>query len=196
MMRLLLLPFITLLAGFLVVHATVAGTSAKLHGKAYPEKLPGTFTGGFGEETCHSCHFDYPLNPGEGSLEVKGIPDSYAADNIYTFVISLHRKELGRAGFQISSRFEDGRQAGSFYIGADSSNLMFTDVNTKVQYLQHSEEGSKTRSQSEHKWTIRWHAPETNGESILFNVAANAGNGDASEFGDFIFAMEKKVAPQ
>jgi len=155
---------------------------------AYPEELPGTFTGGFGEDTCHSCHFDYPLNPDEGSLSLEEIPEKYEPGKLYTFSIELSREKLGQAGFQLSSRFKNGDQAGSFE--ANSERLQFTGTENTIQYLQHSLKGSKLNNQSSHRWQVTWKAPLTNQGSIIFNIAANAGNGDASAFGDFIFAEE------
>ncbi len=43
------------------------------------------------------------------------------------------------------------------------------------------------------KWTIQWKVPEQNSLPVIFNIAANAGNGDQSEFGDFIYAEEITV---
>ena len=31
-------------------------------------------TGGFGEQSCHLCHLDNPLNAPGGALEVSGVP--------------------------------------------------------------------------------------------------------------------------
>jgi len=40
---------------------------------AYPEHLDGPLTGGFGENSCHSCHFDYDINPEEGSFRKREV---------------------------------------------------------------------------------------------------------------------------
>lgn len=123
MLRLLALPILTLLLGlFLTANHKITQPQTAV----YPEHLPGAFTGGFGEESCHSCHFDYALNPESGSLSVEGIPSIFEAGKTYSFTISVEREKLGQAGFQISSRFDDGSQAGFF--DATSDNLQFTDV--------------------------------------------------------------------
>lgn len=157
----------------------------------YPEELPGAFTGGFGEQSCHSCHFDYPLNPKEGSLSVAGIPGQYQSGKAYEFTISLKRNGLEQAGFQLSSRFEDGTQAGSFK--ANSNRLSFTEVKNTIQYLQHSAKGANVQSQEITHWNFTWVAPDSSGRTIILNLAANAGNGDASAFGDYIFLREIKI---
>ncbi|MEP0007576.1 MAG: hypothetical protein ABJF72_00190, partial [Balneola sp.] len=82
----------------------------------YPEHLIGAFTGGFGEKTCHSCHFDYDLNWKEGSLEVSGLPQELIPGERYSIEIEVIREDMGRAGFQISARDKKGTQSGVFNI--------------------------------------------------------------------------------
>lgn len=188
MLRLLLLVLSTGL--FSIVLGPVV-TEPVHPSPAYPETLPGAFTGGFGEETCHSCHFDYPLNPGTGSLAVEGVPGQYRPGKRYTFTIVLKRKELGRAGFQLSSRFTDGSQAGEF--SNNSERLRFTKALRTVRYLQHSSEGS-TVNGNRAQWEVQWTAPSPGEGKIIINMAANAGNGDASAFGDYIYVREFRIA--
>lgn len=186
---------ILLFSGLLAVWMRPAEPELKDTGYShfYPEQLPGTFTGGFGEDSCHSCHFDYPLNPQEGSLNVEGIPGSYKAGKLYTISIQLNRDRLGRAGFQMSSRFEDGSQAGSF--DADSELLQFTETDSSTQYIQHSAKGSQTTGSTWSGWEVTWTAPETASGPVIFHIAANAGNGDASAFGDFIYTLQIESSP-
>lgn len=157
----------------------------------YPEALPGAYTGGFGEETCQSCHFDYPLNPEDGSLTVKGIPNRYEPGTIYHILISVEREDLGRAGFQLSSRYADGSQAGTFK--ADTGRLRFTEVKNTIQYIQHTAQSSQVDSSTVAQWSLEWTAPDSAAGEIIFNIAANAGNGDASPFGDYIYVKEFKA---
>lgn len=160
---------------------------------AYPEHLTGTFTGGFGEETCRSCHFDYDLNPDEGNLSVLGIPDQISGGEKVDITVVVKREELGRAGFQLSARYESGRQAGSFETG-DNKRIIFSEaVPDTLQYVQHSRNGSTVGDDGKNSWTITWEAPGSLKEPVIFNVSANAANGDQSEFGDFIYAEEIKV---
>ncbi len=183
--KIILLPIITLALGLIWSFTDPAPPRLT---PAYPEELPGPFTGGFGEESCHSCHFDYSLNPEQGTLKIEGIPDRYQSGKSYKISISLSRDDLGQAGFQLSSRFEDGSQAGSFEKLSD--HLNFTEVKSKIQYLQHSQSGSKVQNKSTASWQFTWIAPDSGAGKIIFNVAANSGNGDASAFGDYIYVEE------
>ncbi|MFP3941014.1 MAG: choice-of-anchor V domain-containing protein [Thermoanaerobaculia bacterium] len=77
--------------------------------------LPG-FTGGFGEPTCRSCHFDAPEEPEEGALVLEGVPEAYRPGETYPLTVVLRHPELARGGFQLTARFAagaaEGRQAG------------------------------------------------------------------------------------
>lgn len=191
MLRIALIVSSTLLTGFLL-NAGDGEISTPAH--AYPEQLPGKYTGGFGEESCHSCHFDYSLNPEEGSLSIEGIPSSYDPGKTYTFTIEVSRKDLGKAGFQLTARYADSSQAGSF--SEESNRIEFTNSTGGVQYVQHSPEGTEPNESDTSTWSLKWAAPEQSKGNIIFNLATNAANGDASEFGDFIFTREIVSSPQ
>lgn len=190
------------LAGLLLLAAVPVpalwpGSAPSAHGQpgeetgwiAYPEHLPGAFTGGFGEPTCHSCHFDYEPNHPEGALHVEGFPDTYRPGARYPVTISLERERLGRGGFQLTVRYEDGRTAGTFHW--EGERLQRTrDTPEETTYLQHSEYGSRPEEQGAIRWQFVWEAPERTDTPLLLHVAANAANGDASEFGDWIYLHE------
>lgn len=189
MFRVILMPLFTLLMGY----GWTANLPSPEHAETfYPEELPGKYTGGFGEETCHSCHFDYPINPEEGSLSVEGLPGRYVAGRSYRIRITLKREQLSRAGFQLSSRFKNGRQAGTFEIKNDS--LSFTETGSDIQYVQHSEVASDfTSGRSAVTWQFKWQAPKHTSDTVVINLAANAANGDESAFGDYVFVKEINV---
>jgi len=158
----------------------------------YPEHIAGAYTGGFGEESCHSCHFDYDLNHPEGELFFSGLEDEYEAGRKYTINLTVKRKDLSRAGFQMTARFNDGSQAGSFTL---TEKLTTTpNIKNTVTYLQHAI-GEVEAEGGEKNWQIEWTAPDQNSGRIIFNIAANAANGDASEFGDWIYLKEVKIEP-
>lgn len=193
MIRLLVLPVLTIaMAVSLSEDPPVTIPKSKV---AYPEHLTGSFTGGFGEETCRSCHFDYDLNPDGGSLSVSGIPKTITAGDSINIAITVKRNELGRAGFQLSARHENGSQAGHFDLAANSRVMFSEAVPDSLQYVQHSSSGSNVGDEKKNSWVIKWIAPDKLDEGVIFNITANAANGDQSEFGDFIYAKEIKIGP-
>ena len=158
----------------------------------YPEYLDGPFTGGFGEQSCHSCHFDYDINPADGKLAITGIEKKFKPGHQYNLKINLSYPDLEKGGFQMSARFQDGSQAGRF--SWKDNRLMFTpSVSDEVQYLQHSREGTIPNKKGEISWEFTWTAPDDSDQPVIFNIAANAGNDDDSSFGDRIYVKEFKI---
>lgn len=168
------------------------GNSAEVQ-KRYPEHLTGAFTGGFAEKTCHSCHFDYDLNWKEGRLRVNGIPDNLKAGSEYEIEIIVEREDLGRAGFQMTSRFKDASQAGNFNPDENNRIMPTKTKSDSIQYIQHSSAGTGLNGEGQNSWIVKWQAPKQISDSIVFNIAANAANGDDSEFGDWIYVKEIRV---
>lgn len=180
--------------------AGAAAGSALLLGAlaaAYPEGAPPGHTGGFGEPTCQQCHADGPLNAPEGTLELEGVPREYAPERSYPLTIRLAHPELGRAGFQLSARFRKdavgGSQAGEL-AGSGPRVDVIRGPGGKVHYAHQTREGSVVTG-TETEWRVVWTAPARASASVAFHLAANAGNDDASEFGDFVYVLERTSAP-
>lgn len=165
---------------------------------AYREGPLPAMTGGFGEETCTKCHFDNPLNAPGGSLRVEGVPATYAAGREYPITIAVSRPETKRAGFELSVRVADGldkgQQAGMLRGPDARTQIVFVPGRT-VQYIQHTNAGSDLNGRHEGRWTIYWMAPPASAGRVVFHVAANAANDDASALGDFIYTVSRMSRP-
>ncbi len=160
-----------------------------------PDRIDGPFTGGFGEQTCHSCHFDYDLNMDGGSLSAEGFPVAFRAGEEYDITVSVESEHLRNGGFQLTTRFEDGSQAGSFSWNGD--HLKYTPgISDDIKYLQHTRESTIPTGERKVSWNFTWQAPECSGEEVIINIAANAGNDDDSAFGDWIYVKELILKPQ
>jgi len=193
-LRLVTLPLFTLLLA--VIWVAIAKTETQQHANhshfAYPEALTGAYTGGFTEETCRSCHFDYNLNPPGGSLavNVSSPVHLHLNDRRYSILISVKRAGLGAAGFQLTARYPDGTQAGAFDIN-DHTNVQLTpQISDSIHYVQHSGSGFAPKHADSTSWNITWIAPATLTDTVVLNIAANAANGDQSEFGDWIYSRK------
>jgi hypothetical protein len=142
-------------------------------------------TGGFGEMTCYQCHWDNPLNDPAGRLSLAGAPDTYIPGERYLITVAIAHPELVKGGFQMSARFEDGRNAGAFH-NSDPLTEPIRDEQGRITYIQHTARGSVTPTTGESRWTVEWAAP-ADGGAVSFHLAGNASNGDASPLGDFIY---------
>jgi len=154
---------------------------------------PPATTGGFGEQTCHACHFDNPPHPPSEVLSLEAPPRFEPGEN-YLITVRITRKGIKSGGFQLSSRFTGtGDQAGSLQ-PLDGRTSLTSDETGSIFYIQHTREGQKLTGESEAKWQFSWQAPGRRAP-VVMHVAANAANHDASELGDLIFTTELTIQP-
>lgn len=152
----------------------------------YAEHPPLGHTGGFGEPTCHACHFGGEVNGGEGTLAVTGLPPSVRPGHSYRFAVRLSA-EMKRAGFMLAIRTADGTQAGQLSPVDTARAAVHRVDSTGVEYAHHTLAGTELRRPNRAAWQLQWTAPATVGDSVVVHVAANAANDDASAFGDDIY---------
>jgi len=176
-------------AGAAVALALLASTAERARA-GYPEAPPPAHTGGFGEPTCRACHFDGELNVEGGGLTLDGIPAAYRPGERYRITIALRRGEMKRGGFQLAARFAEGaaagRQAGS--LRAPDERVKVTEGTTGgVQYASQTRPGIQLSEAGRIAWVVEWTAPSSASGPVVFHAAANAANGDESQFGDFIY---------
>jgi len=157
-------------------------------------------TGGFGEQSCHLCHLDNPVNAPGGAVSLEGVPSAYAAGQTYEVTVTISRDGLRRGGFEIAARFTSGRQRGK-QAGAwkplDSRVQLIPGAVDKVlTFVQHNLAGSRVPATGANRWTIEWTAPQPATAPVQFNVAANASNNDDSPLGDYIYLKSVRVAPE
>ena len=156
----------------------------------YPENPPPAHTGGFGEPTCLECHFDGELNPPGGHLYLNGVGSAVKPGTANRLEVLLEKEDMERAGFQLSARFPDGRQAGELN---SMDECVKVDTTGGIQYVRQTMAGTELQSKGTTRWSFEWHAPvDTAG--IVFHLSANAANGDASAFGDAIYGIECRLS--
>lgn len=161
----------------------------------YREGPPPGFSGGFGEQSCHACHFDAEPNDGLGSLRISGYPDHYRPGETYPITVSLERAGMEAAGFQLAVRFAgDGGQAGSLTAPSDEDRRVAVSTDRGITYAFQTEIGSEPSASDAIRWVVAWTAPE-GGATIHFHVAANAADGDGSADGDFVYTSMAESGP-
>ena len=158
-----------------------------------------SMTGGFGEQSCHHCHFDNPIGDPMGRLIVSGVPGAYTAGSEFVLKIALKRPGLSRGGFQIAARFASGQgagaQAGRLASADGRVQIAHDPDHPSIDYAQHTAAGTRAAAEGEMVWTVRWIAPAPAGDPVVFHVAANASNDDSSPLGDFIYLGEARSSP-
>jgi hypothetical protein len=163
---------------------------------AYPAGPPPGVTGGFSEPTCNreGCHVTYTLNQGRtaglGDLVVTGFPKQYEPGKTYPVKITITHDSADRAafGFQLAARAKKSQaQAGK--LQPTGSNTQAVEENG-VQYVEQTLEGTLSNV-----FEFNWVAPATSVGEIVVHAAGNAGNGDGSPEGDYIYATSIDIAP-
>ena len=161
---------------------------------AFPDGAPPAPTGGFSEPHCESCHFGGDPPADKAGLRLKHLGDTYEPGRIYEFI--LHLVDPGKvvAGFQMSVRFIDapGQSAGRLEADSDGLGVIEKDG---VQYLGHREVRLRNGNGDDFRWRIRWTAPETFADDVVFHVAAVAGNDDESPLGDTVYVLTHRLQP-
>jgi hypothetical protein len=184
----------------IVTLAAAAVIGGPLAAFAFKEGPYPNVTGGFGEPSCHVCHLDNPLNAPGGTLALSGVPPSYAAGGVYAITVTLTRSGLRRGGFEIAARFASGRQkgqqAGAWRPTDARVQLIPSQADAALTFVQHNLAGSMTAARGSNSWTVEWTAPSPAGGPVQFNVAANASNNDDSPLGDFIYVQAARSAPR
>jgi hypothetical protein len=157
-------------------------------------------TGGFGEQSCHLCHLDNPINAQGGAVSIEGVPPSFAPGTTYSITVTIQREGLRRGGFEIAARFasgrQRGRQAGTWKPRDARVQLIPGAVDKVLTFVQHNLAGSRVPETGVNAWTMEWTAPTGAGAAVQFNVAANASNNDDSPLGDYIYLKSVRSTPK
>ena len=106
---------------------------------------------------------------------------------------------MGRAGFQLAARVSEGDgvggPAGALLAPGGDQRVQVVPGPDAVTYAQHTEPGTALTGPGTSSWTVEWRPLDTSGASVVFHVAANAANDDASEFGDCIYTASVTTRP-
>ena len=184
-----------LVATWLVALALLIGTAPR-EASAYPAGAPPGFSGGFGEQSCHACHFEVEtINAKPGQLTLAGVPERFAAGQQYPLTITLTRPGMAIGGFQLTARIEDGgAQAGTIELPPGEKERLAVQAQGNIQYAN-QRRGTVPAEPGLVTWTVLWTAPATTAP-VMFHVAANAADNDGSVRGDYIYTAAARAAPQ
>ncbi len=149
---------------------------------------PTGFTGGFGERTCLECHAG-TLNSGTGNVAVSA-PKVYAGGTRYTLQVVVNDPGAIGWGFELSARFTNGGQAGSFPSAvADQSVRTSTSNGFQIQYV--AQASSIVQVGRNVIFDVPWMAPpDAAGGDVVFNVIGVAANHDGGTGGDRTYRAE------
>ncbi len=144
-----------------------------------------------GMNNCTACHSSFPVNSGDGTLSLVGLPDTYQPESTYTLQVVLEDPGQSRWGFELTVIDEAGNQAGTLE-AVDNTVQISEGAGNQRDYAKQTLTGTFT-GQSSATWTFRWTAPPAGTGPVTFYVAGNAANGNFSTSGDYIYTLSTTV---
>ncbi len=146
----------------------------------------------FREDSCaiSGCHLGSGNpNPAGGSVTINGVPASYTPGGAAIPIrVTIQDSTTRRGwGFQLSARFRDGRQAGTFATGSGVRVELLPT--TGVQYITHSP--AVFQAGTSFTYTVQWTPPASaTAGDIVFSAAGNSADGNGQPTNDRIFTTE------
>jgi hypothetical protein len=139
------------------------------------------------------CHQDFGLNNTGGSVVATGLPSvNYASGAVYNFSLKITHATADRKkwGFAIKAvNAVDNKVVGTFSTTNANASVKGTIVGNTAE-LSHSNAASSASSNTYSYINLKWTAPAiptANETNIKFYITGNAGDGDGSEVGDYVY---------
>lgn len=154
------------------------------------------------EETCTRCHGDFPVNSGEGSIELDGVLANYTPGQTFNITVTARQAAAVIYGFQLTAIDGTGQKVGTFTIPAASEDRiqvlqgrLGNNAEILREYVEHKSGGLSNGQFGSNSWTFQWTAPSQTVGRIDFYAASNSANSDGSPGGDYIYTTTKSTSP-
>ena len=141
---------------------------------------------------CTACHSSYPVNSGDGLLELLGLPEAYQPDSTYGLIIALMDTGQIRWGFEMTSILNNGNQGGILDPIIPIWVQLSEGPGVDRDYVKHTALGTFEDSLYA-VWVVSWTAPPVGADSVHFYLAGNAANGNGTNQGDYIYTISVHV---
>ncbi len=139
--------------------------------------------------TCVACHGDFPLNSGNGQLELLGVPPTIVAGQTYSLTVRLNDPGQSRWGFELTVINAQNEASGTIIVTDPDSTQLSDNPDPAPDYLKHTSVGTRRGTAGPKEWTFDWVGGSDS--QVEFYVAGNAANNDGTTFGDFIYAIHQ-----
>lgn len=151
---------------------------------------PAAHTGGFSEPTCARCHIG-PVNPPGGRVTINP-PPSYTPGATVPIQVTIQDTTMVRWGFELSARFSNGSQAGSFESREEQSTVRSAVWSGNViQYALQTR--SPVQASTSFTFTVYWTAPPDHSKGeVIFNAVGMASNNDSGPNQDRTYTVEMR----
>ncbi|HNP97692.1 MAG TPA: T9SS type A sorting domain-containing protein [Bacteroidia bacterium] len=154
-------------------------------------------TGSPGESTCVSCHGDFSVNSGGGSISISGISGGvYTPGTTYNMSVTVSRTGSTVFGLGCEALLAANTNAGTLVItnSAQTQLKSATVSGASRQSVVHQLDGGFTPNT--HTFNFNWVAPAAGAGTITFYFAGVAGDHQGDEGGDYVYTGSLVVTEQ
>ncbi|MBL0064896.1 MAG: T9SS type A sorting domain-containing protein [Bacteroidetes bacterium] len=150
-------------------------------------------TGSPGEGTCTSCHGDFALNSGGGSVSISGITGGvYTPGTTYNMSITVARTGSTVFGLDCEALNASNTNAGTLVItNSAETQIKMSGVKSNVV---HQLDGGFTSNT--HTFNFNWVAPAAGAGAVTFYFTGLAGDYQGDEGGDYVYSGTLALAEQ
>jgi hypothetical protein len=159
---------------------------------AYPSGMPNGYAGQPPSgANCVNCHSSYPLNSGNGYLQISGLPSAgYVPGTTYPLTVTLADPGQMRWGFECTSIYQSGSsylQAGDFTVTDPTHTTLGVGSGTSPDYMKHTSSGTYPGTPGPTSWSFNWTAPNPAVGPIGFYFSGAACNNTGGTSGDYCY---------
>jgi hypothetical protein len=142
-----------------------------------------------GLQSCfNGCHDSFPLNSGNGSLSILGVPPSYNPDSTYNITITIEDPGQERWGFEVTTLDSVDCQAGVFIVTDTDSTQLSDNTGCNPDYMKHTDLGTHAGVlDGPVSWRFDWQAPGSGTGIVTFYASGVAANDGSGSNGDYVY---------
>lgn len=157
-------------------------------------------TGAPAEDNCTACHTSFPVDSGDGSVSISGVPIHYTPGQQVLITVKTAQDSATLYGFQLTAINASGQTVGTFTLPSQNPptmQLVDNIVNAQLRvYVEHTVDGLFTDNVfGSNSWTFTWTASNPSAGTVFFYAAGNAANNDGTPTGDYIYTMTATTTP-
>lgn len=165
---------------------------------AYSNGAPNAYAGNPPQNrNCTQCHDDYPVNSGDGSVAITGLPaGGFVPGYTYDLGVTVTDPGQQRWGFELAVLYVSGTsylQAGTLICTQQTTTVISSSASR--DYLKQIVSGTFPGTPGPTSWQFQWTAPDITVDSLTFYVAGNAANNSSTFDGDYIYTVTYGLTP-
>ena len=176
----------------------IAGFAGRLSHRveAFSSGPPAGYTSAPGEDNCTECHTSFPVNSGEGSVSISGLPHDYLPGQQVQVHVTTADPQALIFGFQVTAVDQTGSTVGTFSVPVvpvpKTQITKGTIGSGDRQYVEQTTNGLfDPMIQGSNTWTFTWTTPVRRTGKITFYASGNAANSNGAPNGDYIYTASR-----